>query len=292
FKDFFGNKNSKEILESFINSVLGFEGDDRVEIEEFLDPRKMRVEVGKPSTFVDLSVKTRGGERYIIEMQTYNHDGFDKRLLYYLGKDYTEQIEYQYHHPERQKAKKNKKFIGWGDLPKVHVVAVIDFHRDRTKKNGILNHREVVETYRFKPEVSVSNNHLFDHWKATIVDLKKFKAKPINKMKTDKEKWIYILNDAPSLQKEEREALKKDPIFQRALERLEMLSSDPKTKKAFESSINDQRDHLAILEAAENKGRRERDLEIAIALLKQLLPIKQIAEVTGLSTEEIEHLKK
>ncbi|MCB1082283.1 MAG: PD-(D/E)XK nuclease family transposase, partial [Chlamydiia bacterium] len=42
FKDFFGNKNSKEILESFINSVLGFEGDDRVEIEEFLDPRKMR----------------------------------------------------------------------------------------------------------------------------------------------------------------------------------------------------------------------------------------------------------
>ena len=61
FKDFFGDKSSKQILESFINSVLELEGDEIIEIEEFLDPRKMRVEVGKPSTFVDLSVKTRGG---------------------------------------------------------------------------------------------------------------------------------------------------------------------------------------------------------------------------------------
>ena len=61
FKDFFGDKSSKEILESFLNTVLGFEGDDRIEVEEFIDPRKMRVEVGKPSTFVDLSVKTKIG---------------------------------------------------------------------------------------------------------------------------------------------------------------------------------------------------------------------------------------
>ena len=286
FKDFFGDKSSKQILESFINSVLELEGDDIIEIEEFLDPRKMRVEVGKPSTFVDLSVKTRGGERYIIEMQTYNHDGFDKRLLYYLGKDYTEQIEYQYHHP--QEKKKRKKLIGWSDLPKVHVVAIIDFHRDQKEKNGILNHRAVVETYRFQPEISASNNHIFDHWKATIVDLKKFKSKPVNKLKTDKDIWIHILNDAPSLKKEEREALKKDPVFQRAIERLEMLSSDPKTRKAFESSVNDQRDHLAILDAADKNARHQ----IAIALLKQLLPIKQIAEATGLSTEDIKSLKK
>lgn len=290
FKDFFGDKSSKQILESFINSVLELEGDEIIEIEEFLDPRKMRVEVGKPSTFVDLSVKTRGGERYIIEMQTYNHDGFDKRLLYYLGKDYTEQIEYQYHHP--QEKKKRKKLIGWSDLPKVHVVAIIDFHRDQKEKNGILNHRAVVETYRFQPEISASNNHIFDHWKATIVDLKKFKSKPVNKLKTDKDIWIHILNDAPSLKKEEREALKKDPVFQRAIERLEMLSSDPKTRKAFESSVNDQRDHLAVIDAAENKGRKEEKQQIALALLKQKLPIKQIAEATGLSVEEIKRLKK
>ena len=174
-------------------------------------------------------------------------------------------------------------------------MAIIDFHRDRTQKNGILNHHEVVETYRFKPDISASNDHIFDHWKATLVDLKKFKAKPIRQMKTDKEKWIYLLKDAPSLKQEERTTLKKDPLFQRALERLETLSSDPQTRKAFESSINDQRDHKATLDAAENKGHqegREEGLQegrrqIALALLKQKLPVQKIAQATDLSYASI-----
>ncbi|MCB1116320.1 MAG: Rpn family recombination-promoting nuclease/putative transposase, partial [Chlamydiia bacterium] len=279
---------------SFLNSVLGLENEEAIEVEEFLDPRKLRIEVGKPSTFVDLSVKTKGGERYIIEMQTYNHDGFDKRLLYYLGKDYTEQIEYHYQHPDKDKTKKRKKMIGWRDLPKVHIVAIIDFHRDQKEKNGILNHNKVVESYRFSPEVSASNNHLFDHWKATIVDLKKFKSKPVNKLETDKEIWIHILNDAPSLKQGEREALKKDPVFRRALERLEMLSADPKTRKRYQASVNDQRDHLAVLEAAEKaaekKFRQQEREQIAIALLNQMLSSQQIAAATGLTVEEIESL--
>ncbi|MDJ0652464.1 MAG: PD-(D/E)XK nuclease family transposase [Simkaniaceae bacterium] len=70
FKDFFGDKNNEEILENFINNVLGLKRDPIIEVEEFLDPRKMRVEVGQPTTFLDLSVKAKSGERYIIEMQT------------------------------------------------------------------------------------------------------------------------------------------------------------------------------------------------------------------------------
>ena len=299
FKDFFGDKNSKEILESFINSVLALEENEQVEVEEFLDPRKMRVEVGKPSTFVDLSVKTKGGERYIIEMQTYNHEGFDKRLLYYLGKDYTEQIEYQYHHPNASK----KKQIGWRDLPKVHIIAIIDFHRDLKEKNGILNHHEVVETYRFQPDISAMNSHIFDHWKATIVDLKKFKSKTLAKLKTYKEKWIFLLNDAPSLKQKDADLLKKDPVFQRALERLEMLSSDPKTRKAYEASINDQRDHLAALKAAKREGLKEgleqgrqeseknKAIEIVQVMLKEQLEIRKISKLTGLSIAEINSLR-
>ncbi|MBF5059082.1 Rpn family recombination-promoting nuclease/putative transposase [Candidatus Neptunochlamydia vexilliferae] len=293
FKDFFGDKSSKELLESFINSVLGFEGDDLIEIEEFLDPRKMRVEVGRPSTFVDLSVKTRGGERYIIEMQTYNHEGFDKRLLYYLGKDYTEQIDYHYHQQatETEQKKKQKKLIGWQDLPKVHIVAIIDFHRSEREKNGILNNEKVVETYRFKPEISSSNEHLFNQWKATLVDLKKFKDKPLAELKTYKEKWFYLLKNASLIKEKEANALKQDPVFQRALERLERLSSDPATRKAYEASVNEHRDHLAVLSSERKAGRKEEKLEIAQALLKQGLPVNQISEATGLSSEEIESLR-
>ncbi|WP_194847905.1 Rpn family recombination-promoting nuclease/putative transposase [Candidatus Neptunochlamydia vexilliferae] len=292
FKDFFGDKSSKELLESFINSVLGFEGDDLIEIEEFLDPRKMRVEVGRPSTFVDLSVKTRGGERYIIEMQTYNHEGFDKRLLYYLGKDYTEQIDYHHQQAtETEQRKKQKKLIGWKDLPKVHVVAIIDFHRNEREKNGILNDEKVVETYRFKPEVSSSNEHLFNQWKATLVDLKKFKDKPLEELKTYKEKWFYFLKNASLIKEKEVNTLKQDPVFQRALERLERLSSDPATRKAYEASINEHRDHLAVLSSERKAGRKEEKLEIAQAMVKDGLSVQQISKLTGLSVKEIESLR-
>ena len=301
FKDFFGDKSSKEILESFINAVLDLQGDDLIEVEEFLDPRKMRVEVGRPSTFVDLSVKTRGGEQYIIEMQTYNHEGFDKRLLYYLGKDYTEQIDYHYHQPKDQK--KTKKLVDWHDLPKVHIIAIVDFHRSEQEKNGILNDKKVVETYRFKPEFSASNEHLFNQWKATLVDLKKFKTKPLEELKKDKEKWFYLLKNASLIKEKEANSLKQDPVFQRALERLERLSSDPKTRKAYEASINEHRDHLAVLSSerkaghveglkkGRQEGRKEEKNEIAQALLKQGLPVDRISEATGLSIEEIKSLQ-
>ena len=293
FKDFFGDRSSKEILESFINSVLGFEGDDLIEIEEFLDPRKMRVEVGRPSTFVDLSVKSKGGMRYIIEMQTYNHEGFDKRLLYYLGKDYTEQLNYS--HVETQKSRKKKKQINYHDLPKVHIIAIIDFHRCSNKEDGILNGDKVVETYRFKPEFSPSNEHLFDQWRATIIDLKKFGDKPLEELTTDKEKWFYLLKNASVIREKEVNSLKKEPIFQRALERLEKLSADPATRKAYEASINELRDHQAVLSAerkeGEKKGRKERELEIARTMHRENFPIDQISKLTGLTTEEIMALK-
>lgn len=285
FKDFFGDRSSKEILESFINSVLGLEGDDLIEVEEFLDPRKMRVEVGRPSTFVDLSVKSKGGKRYIIEMQTYNHEGFDKRLLYYLGKDYTEQLDYC--HVDKKDSPKKKKHVNYHHLPEVHIIAVIDFHRCNEKKDGILNGDKVAETYRFKPEFSPSNEHLFDQWRATILDLKKFEDKPLEELKTDQEKWFYLLKNASVIKEKEVNALKKEPIFQRALERLERLSSDPATRKAYEASINEQRDHLAVLSAARNEGLNQGKLEIARAMRKEKFSIDQISKLTGLSIEEI-----
>lgn len=289
FKDFFGDRSSKEILESFINAILALEGDDQIEVEEFLDPRKMRVDIGRPSTFVDLSVKTRAGERYIIEMQTYNHEGFDKRLLYYLGKDYTEQIDY---HREGSERKTSKKRINYHDLPKVHIIAVIDFHRSSQEKNGILNSQKVVETYRFKPEFSESNKHLFDQWRATILDLKKFSNKPLSQLKTDKEKWFYLLKNASTIKEKEVNTLKKEPVFQRALERLERLSSDPTTRKAYEASINEHRDHLAVLSSERKEGQRQGILGVAKKMLKRRRPIEEIAEDTGLSTEDIRALER
>ena len=299
FKDFFGDKTHKEVLESFINTVLGFTGDDIIEVEEFLDPRKMRIEVGKPTTFIDISVKTKGGERYIIEMQTYNHEGFDKRLLYYLGKDYTEQLDYL-KQLEAQDTK--RKQIAWQDLPRVHIIAIAEFHRSRTKKDGILNGDGVVETYAFSPECDQSNNHLFDHWKATLVDLKKFEDKPFDELNKYKDWWFFLLKNASSIKEEDFQKLKADPIFRIALERLERLSSDPDTRKAYEESLNEQRNLMAIKQASVKEGfkegreegklegRKEERFAIAKEMFKMGMDVKAIAKATSLPVEEIKAL--
>ena len=304
FKDFFGDMSNKEVLESFLNAVLDLSGDDVVEVEHFLDPRKMRIEVGKPTTFVDISVKTKGGERYIIEMQTYNHEGFDKRLLYYLGKDYTEQLDYLKEAEEQVKRKK----VGWRDLPRVHIIAIIDFHRSALNKDGILNGPNVVESYAFRPFFDQDNDHLFDQWRATLVDLKKFKDKPFDELEKYREWWFFLLKNASSIKEKELEKLKKDPVFRMALERLERLSSDPETRKAYEESINEQRNVTAILDAslkeglekgrAEGlekgleKGRKEEKFAIASSLLSKGMSSQEVAEVTGLGLDQVKALDR
>ena len=40
----------------------------------------------------------------------------------------------------------------------------------------------VTETYAFRPECDQNNNHLFDQWKATLVDLKKFEDRPFRRI--------------------------------------------------------------------------------------------------------------
>ena len=291
FKDFFGDTGSKEILERFINLFLDLRGNDEIEIEEFLDPRKMRVELGKPTTFVDLSVKTKSGERYIIEMQTYNHEGFDKRLLYYLGKDYTEQLTYDME-KLREGEKLKKHTISWHNLPKVHVIAITSY--------GILKSDDIVETFRFQPEKSERNGQLFDQWRATIIDLTKFTTRSFDKLQSEQDQWLFLMKNADKLNHQQVESMKQRPIFKRALERLERISSDSGKRKEYEQSINEIRDWDAVLEYADKTGREEGKLEgkvearveIAEKLLELDIPIEKILKSTGLSREEIEDLKR
>ena len=295
FKDFFGDRGSKEILESFINLFLDLHGNDEIEIEEFLDPRKMRVEAGKPTTFVDLSVKTKGGERYIIEMQTYNHEGFDKRLLYYLGKDYTEQLTYDME-KLKQSEKTKKHQISWHALPKVHVIAITSY--------GILKSDGVVETFRFQPQKSESNGHLFDQWRATIIDLTKFTTRSFDKLQSEQDQWLFLMKSADKLNNQQVETMKNQrPILKRALERLERISSDPKKRKEYEQSINEIRDWNAVLdyrdEASREEGRvegriegeRNKAFKIAENLIELGVPIGKIVKSTGLFEEEVEAIK-
>ncbi|WP_449437376.1 helix-turn-helix domain-containing protein [Pedobacter steynii] len=59
---------------------------------------------------------------------------------------------------------------------------------------------------------------------------------------------------------------------------------------AYEASLKIARDNYSHDETVRKESRRERDLEIAIKLIAKGHSIEEIAEITGLSKEEIENL--
>ena len=226
-----------------------------------------------------------------------------------MAKDYTEQLDYL---KQLEAQDTTRKQIGWQDLPRVHIIAIADFHRSKAKKNGILNGDTVTETYAFRPECDQSNSHLFDQWRATLVDLKKFEDKPLDELHKYKDWWFFLLKNASRIKEEELEKLKKDPIFRVALERLEHLSSDPETRKAYEESINEQRNLDAIkqasvkegheegrkegLEEGRKEGRKEGleegKMSIAKKLFQKGMSLQEVAEMTELDIKDIQSLKR
>ena len=99
FKKVFGSKESKDILISFLNSVLydGLEYKIKdLVIRDPYNPPKLK---GMKDSFVDVKATLDNGTTVIIEMQILAVKSFEKRILYNVAKNYSAQLSYgeQYH---------------------------------------------------------------------------------------------------------------------------------------------------------------------------------------------------
>ena len=83
-------------------------------------------------------------------------------------------------------------------------------------------------------------------------------------------------------------ACKKNDKVKRAVENYEVLTGDEEVKRLSEIRLMSNLEEKSALHCA----REEEKKEIAQKLKEQKMPIKQIAEITGLSEKEIEALEK
>ncbi|MBK7058708.1 MAG: PD-(D/E)XK nuclease family transposase [Leptospiraceae bacterium] len=65
----FGNEAKKVILISFLNSVLGLEGDRKIIELYFCNTFQLPRVAGLKSSTIDVNVKDQSGTTYIVEMQ-------------------------------------------------------------------------------------------------------------------------------------------------------------------------------------------------------------------------------
>ncbi|PPD45063.1 MAG: transposase [Methylobacter sp.] len=92
FKKVFGSEGSKDILLSFLNSVIDFNGRVISDLT-IVDPYNIPMLKGMKDTFVDVKAELNDGSRVIIEMQVLGHEGFEQRILYNAAKNYSAQLQ-------------------------------------------------------------------------------------------------------------------------------------------------------------------------------------------------------
>jgi len=295
FKKVFGSEESKEILISFLNAVIDFEGGAKIEDLTIADPYQIPLIKGMKDTYVDVKASLSDNRRVIIEMQVLNVEGFEKRVLYNAAKAYSMQLH------------KAEVFAG---LEPIIALTVTDFVMFEDIKPVITYFRLLEKETLIKYS---------DDIELIFIELPKF-AKTEDQLKTVTDKWIYFIKNAGSLEYVP-EALDETPIdraFQIANtaglseEELEIQHKRRDfiwlQKGSLEKAKKDGwRQGKAVCKAeviaagkAEGKaegntavkleGKAEGKAEVARIMKNRNIDIQVIADLTGLTIQEIRNI--
>ncbi|MBF0426272.1 MAG: Rpn family recombination-promoting nuclease/putative transposase [Magnetococcales bacterium] len=175
FKKIFGSEDAKDILISFLESLLGLDGDRCIAeltiLDPFLAPRIRDLK----STVLDVRCKDHRGISYVVEMQVEKVAAMLKRIQYNSAKAYAQQIS---------------KGEDYTRLKQVIAITITDF-----VLFGGFSHCVSVHESR---ETVTGQSHLVDivHY---FVELPKF-VKDLEACEDVIDQWIYFIKHAGSIE--------------------------------------------------------------------------------------------
>jgi predicted transposase/invertase (TIGR01784 family) len=264
FKKLFASPENKDLLISFINSMLS--EDEQISDIELKNPYNIANYRKGKMTILDIKAVDEKGVWYDIEMQLAEQSFYDKRAFYYWAKVYSDQIE---------------SGDDFETLRKTIAINILDFNYIDEE-----DFHNVYKVFNEKSKKEFSN--IFE---MHFVELNKFK-KDYKSLSSTLDRWVTFLNRAYEIDVNKiPEELALDKEVKRAIEKLDIMYLDSEEREIYENDLKAMRDHKAELKTAERKGREEGKIEVAKSLLKMGLSIEQIAAGTGLTVEEITKLK-
>mgnify|MGYP000359215295 CR=1 FL=1 len=277
FKRIFGTNPNKDLLIDFLNSL--FDGEQVVKNVTFLNSEHVGdVRTDRKAIF-DVYCENEKGEKFIVEMQNASQKYFKDRSLYYAT------------FPIREQAKKGEV---WNyELKHVYVVALLNYDMtDSAFAQDTINHDIGLLD---KQTHKVFNDKLTFKY----VEIAKFN-KSIEELKTNYDKWIYVLQNLSRLDRQPRYL--QTEVFSRLFNQAEIARFSKTELREYEDSLKAYRDMKNSLDNAEEKGiakglakgraegKKDKAVEIAKKLLEMDMPIDAIMKATGLSQEEITKL--
>jgi predicted transposase/invertase (TIGR01784 family) len=300
FKKVFGNK---KVLMAFLNA-LKILPETITDIEYLPGEHPGFLQKNRKAIY-DTHCRTESGKRFIIEMQIAEQLHFAERMLLYSSYPIIEQA------PKGKVKKRNqqgKEFeTAWDySIDGVYTVAILDFILFREEKA-----RDIVIEY-VKLVRQKANLVFTDKYEFAIVELPKF-TKGIEEVSGTLEKWLYSLKYIEKLS-ECPDSLHEE-IFKELYEEAKLNKLTEQEMEAYKQSVLEYDDVILAVDYAEEKGEKrgieigekrgeKRGIEIGTKrgietgrkhLLKEIvhnsyrlnMSLKQIAELTGLTEEEI-----
>lgn len=275
FKRIFGSEERKEITISFLNAVLECPEHAQIMDLEFRNTEQKGIILSKKDNILDVLCTDQRGKKYIIEMQVGAVKEFEKRIVFYAAKNYAMQLDatqlYQKLNP-------------------VIAVSILDFTLFPEKKAYTSIH-QILDKKTYE--------HDLHELSFAFIELPKF-TKQETELITPVDKWIYFLKHISHLNAIPAEL--STGAFRQACEAANQVTWSEDERDAYDDAIIRDNDKKSMLEIAEEKGlaegieigKMEGRLAEKLAIAKKMigaLDAATIAQITGLSIDEIEHLK-
>ena len=275
------NKANFAVLEGFLTTLLR----DRIKIQKLLESESNQEEEFDKYNRVDLLAEDSKGTLLLIEIQNNNEYAYFQRMLFGTSKLVTEYIN---------------RGEGYDKVRKVYSINIVYFslghgkdivYHGKTEFRGI-HQNDILELSPFQRQtfkVDTVSQLYPEYYILKVNDFNQVAQTPL-------EEWIYYLNtgeipdqaQAPGLNAA-RERLKLDRMskdelkaYYRHLDNIVILRDNINTERAEGRAEG-------IAEGLE-AGRQEERRQNAIRMKAKGFPTQDIADITGLSPEEIDRL--
>lgn len=274
FKMLFGTEMNKELLISFINSLLS--GKEVIRDLTYLNTEHLGTSEADRRAVFDVYCENERGEKILIEMQRGEQQFFKDRSLYYAT------------FPIREQGEKGE----WDyRLKAVYVIGILNFKFDSEDDNYFHHEVQLMDV--------CTKQVFYDKLTFIYLEMPKFN-KSEDELVTMFDKWLFVLRNLSRLMA--RPAALQDRIFPRLFEAAEIAKFTKEQYEAYEESLKVYRDWQNTIVTAEQKGmakgmaegiakgRMEQNIANARSMKLAGLDYEIISQVTGLSKDEIDKL--
>lgn len=229
FKKLFGTEINKELLISFINSLL--HGKEVITNLTYLNTEHLGTSEADRKAVFDVYCENEKGEKILVEMQRGLQQYFKDRSIYYAT------------FPIREQAQRGD----WDyQLKGIYIIGILNFTFDEKDDNY------------FHHEVQLLDNHtkevFYDKLTFIYLEMPKFN-KTEDELHTMFEKWLFVLRNLSRLM--ERPKALQERVFTRLFEAAEIAKFTKVEYEAYEDSLKAYRDWKNMIDTAMMIAKKE-----------------------------------